>query len=107
MLHLPVEQIVDEALLDKSCIEKLTTITIEYLVNVFCCDGEGDELNPKDFKAEMEAWGLAKLDAGKLFMFLRNASNKPFDEWQQAHCCLLQELSELDTVLMHYLITVV
>ena len=82
MLTSTVEHIVDNAVMDHSCIDVLNTVTVEYMVNVFCCYGEGDELNPKEFKSEMEAYGLSKLDAGKLFLFLRNVSTKPVQEWE-------------------------
>jgi hypothetical protein len=87
-----VDQIVDDAFLDRSCIQLLTNVTVEYMVNVFCCYGEGFDLNPKDFKSEMESYGLSKLDAGKLFMFLRNVSVKPVEEWEAQHRLSLDDL---------------
>ena len=87
-----VDQIVDEAFLERTCIELLTNITVEYTVNVFCCYGEGFDLNPKEFKSEMESYGLSKLDAGKLFMFLRNVSVKPVEEWEAQHSLSLDDL---------------
>ena len=87
-----VDQIVDDAFLDRSCIQLLTNVTVEYMVNVFCCYGEGFDLNPKDFKSEMESYGLSKLDAGKLFMFLRNVSVKPVEEWEAQHSLSLDDL---------------
>ena len=87
-----VDQIVDEANLDRTCSHLLINITVKYAVNVFCCHGEGFELNPKEFKSEMESYGFHKLDAGKLFMFLRDVSIKPFGEWEAQHSLFLEDL---------------
>lgn len=56
------------------------------------CDqlnGDGIGLNRTKFVSEMESFGFAKLDAVKLFVFLRNASEKSLEQWTQEHQDLL------------------
>jgi hypothetical protein len=66
-----VSKIVEEAGLSAACAEVLEEVTIKIIINIYCCDGVGTEPNPQMFKSEMEAFGISKLDAIKLNVFLR------------------------------------
>lgn len=67
------------------CEDVLMEVTLDIVINAFCCDGVGTEPNPKEFKAEMESYGMKKLDAHKLSMYLRDASEKSFEQWALEH----------------------
>jgi hypothetical protein len=85
-----------EAGLSSASVEVLEAITLKVLVNIYCCNGVGSEPNPQMFKTEMESFGMSKLDAIKLNVYIRDTSEKTFEEWLEEHQDLIPQPSLLD-----------
>lgn len=83
------DQFITESRLSLSATDILEAISLDVVVDSYCCNNRGTETNPTEFKSEMEAYGMTKLDATKLQLYLRVSNEKSYDQWLQEHQHLL------------------